>query len=50
MEDIPTFFGNGFPQQRRQLRNRDITIACDVTLNEVYTGKGVIATFRTQYR
>ena len=34
-------------QQRRQPRNRDITIACDVTLNEVYTGKGVIATFRT---
>lgn len=48
MEDIfSTFFGNGFQQQRRQPRNRDITIACDVTLNEVYTGKGVIATFRT---
>ena len=42
-----TFFGRGFQQQRRPHQNRDITIACDITVGEVYTGKGVIATFRT---
>jgi len=48
MNDLfSTFFGRGFQQQRRPQQNRDITIACDITLGEVYTGKGVIATFRT---
>ena len=47
MNDLfSTFFGGGF-QQRRPRQNRDITIACDITVGEVYTGKGVIATFRT---
>jgi len=42
-------FGQGFQQQqRRPQRNSNVTIACDITLAEVYTGKGVIATFRTR--
>ena len=46
-EMFSTFFGRGFQQQRRPQQNRDITIACDIELGEVYTGKGIIATFRT---
>jgi len=44
-----TFFGGGFGGRRgpRHQQNADITINCDITLAEVYTGKGVIATFRT---
>ena len=51
MEDIfGSFFGQGFQQnQRRQrMQNADVTIQCDITLEEVYNGKGVIATFRTR--
>tara|TARA_B100001057_G_scaffold426346_1_gene450344 strand:- start:1198 stop:2022 length:825 start_codon:yes stop_codon:yes gene_type:complete len=50
MEDLfGTIFGRGFQQQqRRPQRNSNITIACDITLAEVYTGKGVLATFRTR--
>jgi len=52
MEDIfGAFFGGGNPFgggfRRQPQRNRDVTIACDITLGEVYIGKGVIATFRT---
>ena len=52
MEDIfGAFFGQGFQQQqsrRRPMQNADVTIQCDITLEEVYNGKGVIATFRTR--
>ena len=49
-EDLFTqAFGQGFQQQqRRPQRNSNVTIACDTTLAEVYSGKGVIATFRTR--
>ena len=49
-EDLFTqAFGQGFQQQqRRPQRNSNVTIACDITLAEVYSGKGVIATFRTR--
>ena len=49
-EDVfASFFGGnqGPFRQQRQVRNRDITIACDIDLSDVYKGKGVIATFRT---
>ncbi len=48
-EDVfASFFGGNSPFQRqRQVKNRDITIACDIDLQDVYKGKGVIATFRT---
>ena len=49
MEDLfGQMFGQGFQQRRRPQRNSDITIACDITLEEVFTGKGVLATFRTR--
>ena len=48
-EDVfSSFFGGNTPFRRqRQARNRDITIACEIELSDVYKGKGVIATFRT---
>lgn len=36
----------GFQQQRQQRRNRDITIPCNITLEDVLKGKEVIATYR----
>ena len=36
----------GFQQQRQQRRNRDITIPCNITLEDVLNGKEVIATYR----
>tara|TARA_B110000305_G_scaffold238999_1_gene305728 strand:- start:1983 stop:2816 length:834 start_codon:yes stop_codon:yes gene_type:complete len=49
MDDLfGSIFGQGFAQQRRPQRNSNITIACDITLAEVYSGKGVLATFKTR--
>lgn len=51
MEDIfGSFFGQGFQQnpRRQRMQNADVTIQCDITLEEVYNGKGVIATFKTR--
>tara|TARA_X000000368_G_C23043222_1_gene717957 strand:- start:920 stop:1765 length:846 start_codon:yes stop_codon:yes gene_type:complete len=45
INDIMNQFGmGGFGQ--RQMANQDITIGCRITLNEVYTGKNVIANYR----
>lgn len=41
--DIFEQFGFG---ARQQMRNRDITIGCNITINEVYTGKQIIASYR----
>ena len=35
------------PQRQRQAPRTEIFIACDIDLQDVYKGKGVIATFRT---
>lgn len=43
INDIMNQFGFG---ARQQMRNRDITIGCNITLEEVYTGKQVIASYR----
>ena len=50
-EVFSTFFGEGFGQAnpfqgRRQMRNQDITIAADITLEDIINGKEVIATYR----
>ena len=44
-EDI---FGSMFGQQQRQrqMRNQDITIAADISLEDIVSGKDVIATYR----
>ena len=43
-------FGGGFGpfgfNARQQMRNADITIGCNITIAEVYTGKNVLATYR----
>jgi curved DNA-binding protein len=43
-----TFFGGGFQQRRQRQQNADVTIACDISLEDVYNGKGVIASFKTR--
>lgn len=46
-EDIFGQFGFNFQQPRRQpIRNRDITISHEITLEEAFTGKNVIATYK----
>jgi len=42
-EDIFTQFGFG---ARQQMRNRDITIGCNVDIQDVYNGKNIIASYR----
>ena len=45
INDIMNQFGmGGFGQ--RQMANQDVTIGCRITLNEIYTGKNVIANYR----
>ena len=39
-------FGQGFGRPQRQRMNPDVTIAARVTLEEAYTGKGLIASYR----
>ena len=42
------FGGNSHSKRQRQVSRTEIsTIACDIDLQDVYKGKGVIATFRT---
>ena len=49
MEDIfGSMFGNGFQPRPKRHQNHDVNIQCDITLTDVYKGKGVIATFRTR--
>lgn len=43
INDIMSQFGFG---ARQQMRNRDITIGVNVSLEEVYTGKQIIASYR----
>jgi|TARA_B100000085_G_scaffold3862_2_gene3514 curved DNA-binding protein len=47
-------FGGGFGpfgfNARQQMRNQDITIGCNISIKEVYTGKNVIATYRLNNR
>lgn len=43
INDIMSQFGFG---ARQQMRNRDITIGCNVTISDVFTGKSVIANYR----
>ena len=43
INDIMSQFGFG---ARQQMRNQDITIGCNISIAEVYTGKSVIATYR----
>lgn len=40
-------FGGGMgPGARQQMRNQDITIGCDVSIEEVFNGKNIIANYR----
>ena len=43
INDLMGQFGFG---ARQQMRNNDITIGCNITIAEVYTGKNVLATYR----
>tara|TARA_B100000900_G_scaffold272951_1_gene233177 strand:- start:6488 stop:7321 length:834 start_codon:yes stop_codon:yes gene_type:complete len=43
INDLMGQFGFG---ARRQMRNSDITIGCNISIAEVYTGKNVLATYR----
>jgi DnaJ-class molecular chaperone len=43
INDLMSQFGFG---ARQQMRNADITIGCNITIAEVYTGKNVLATYR----
>lgn len=43
MDDIMSQFGFN---ARQQMRNRDITIGCNISIAEVFTGKSVIANYR----
>ena len=43
INDLMGQFGFG---ARQQMRNQDITIGCNITIGEVYTGKNVLATYR----
>ena len=43
INDIMSQFGFG---ARQQMRNRDITIGCNVSLEEVYIGKQIIVSYR----
>lgn len=44
--DINDFMGQFGFGARQQMRNNDITIGCNITIAEVYTGKNVLATYR----
>lgn len=44
--DINDLFGQFGFGARQQMRNRDITIGCNIALSEVYTGKKIIASYR----
>ena len=47
MEDIfSTFFGGGGPFGRRQMRNQDITLAADISLEDIVHGKDFMITYR----
>ncbi|HAP31415.1 MAG TPA: hypothetical protein DCR01_05545 [Flavobacteriales bacterium] len=47
INDLMNQFGFGMAGfGRQQMRNQDITIGCNITVNEVYSGKNVIATYR----
>ena len=43
INDLMGQFGFG---GRQQMRNQDITIGCNISIGEVYTGKNVLATYR----
>ena len=43
INDLMGQFGFG---ARQQMRNNDITIGCNISIAEVYTGKSVLATYR----
>tara|TARA_B100000900_G_scaffold401245_1_gene405702 strand:+ start:1192 stop:2025 length:834 start_codon:yes stop_codon:yes gene_type:complete len=43
INDLMSQFGFG---ARQQMRNSDITIGCNITIAEVYSGKNVLATYR----
>lgn len=43
INDIMSQFGFG---ARQQMRNRDITIGCNISIEEVYIGKQIIASYR----
>jgi|TARA_R110000803_G_C11971289_1_gene319755 DnaJ-class molecular chaperone len=43
INDVMGQFGFG---ARQQMRNQDITIGCNISIGEVYTGKNVLATYR----
>tara|TARA_R110000868_G_scaffold408783_1_gene692430 strand:+ start:4798 stop:5628 length:831 start_codon:yes stop_codon:yes gene_type:complete len=40
------FGGNMGPGARQQMRNQDITIGCNITIEEVFSGKNIIANYR----
>tara|TARA_A100001035_G_C27786812_1_gene504851 strand:+ start:3420 stop:4268 length:849 start_codon:yes stop_codon:yes gene_type:complete len=47
INDLMNQFGFGMAGfGNRQMKNQDITIGCNISIEEVYTGKNVIATYR----
>tara|TARA_Y200000002_G_scaffold375638_1_gene378291 strand:+ start:2459 stop:3295 length:837 start_codon:yes stop_codon:yes gene_type:complete len=46
INDIMGQFGFNMGFGNRQMKNQDITIGCNITVEEVYSGKNVIATYR----
>ena len=46
INDIMGQFGFNMGFGNRQMKNQDITIGCNISIEEVYTGKNVIATYR----
>jgi len=46
INDIMGQFGFNMGFGNRQMKNQDITIGCNISIEEVYSGKNVIATYR----